>query len=746
VPWSPTSRRGFRPALSALEDRRLLSFAAPVDYVVGTQAEKGLNGFASQVITGDFHGNGKLDLVVSNKADGTISILTGNGNGTFQAPVTYSTGLGANNPDWLAAADFNGDTKLDLAVEGDNGQISIMLGNGDGTFATPKIYSVGTGDRGGLAVGDFFGNGRQDIAVAIFSNPFTVAILPNNGDGTFGAVVSLPMPSGFHNIRSVTTANFFGNGYADLAVAGGEGYNNTILSTDPAGVALFKNDGKGHFTFTAEYQAVVTPDPSGGNGTGDTVNPEHVNAYDLTGNGRQDIVLSLYDHNIDVFMNNGNGTFQPAVAYNTETPDSVGGYPRGVVFGDFNGDGKVDIASLNFGEPVPADQSAPQPGSVGILYGNGDGTFQPPVEYTPFLLPGSLAVGDFNNGGLPDLAVMQNYTFHSLGVMMNQPGTAQEPPAVTAIAPPNGPTSGGTVVTITGANFTGTSQVSFGIVPASAFTVNSDTSITATSPAESAGQVDVTVYNAGASATSAADRFTFMAASTYPQLAGPWWINGNQSTQIQQNGANLTFTNENGQSSPGYFQSATQVVATGWGNLTGTLVPIDDGLRIAWSNGTKWDQLQLAGQGFIGSRNVRIDQSGNTLTFTNESGNMSPGTIVDATHVMATGWGNLVGTLTATFEGFRVNWANGTSWDMLRLAGTWSINGNQPTQVAQPGNGTLVTFTNELGASSPGSIQDTAHVIATGWGNLVGTLVAAAGQIQIDWANGTVWVKPQLGQ
>jgi hypothetical protein len=114
---------------------------------------------------------------------------------------------------------------------------------------------VGTGDRGGLAVGNFIGNGRQDIAVAIFNNPFTVAILPNNGDGTFGAVVSIPMPSGFHNIRSVTTANFFGNGYADLAVAGGEGYNNTISSTDPAGVALFKNDGKG----TSRFQQCTRP-------------------------------------------------------------------------------------------------------------------------------------------------------------------------------------------------------------------------------------------------------------------------------------------------------------------------------------------------------------------------------------------------------------------------------------------------------------------------------------------------------
>ena len=93
--------------------------------------------------------------------------------------------------------------------------------------------------------------------------------------------------------------------------------------------------------------------------------------------------------------------------------------------------------------------------------------------------------------------------------MLNQPNTAKQPPTVTGVSPATGPTSGGTVVTITGTNFTGTTQVDFGSVAATSFTVNSNTSITATAPAEAAGTVDVTVYNAGASATSAADDFTY---------------------------------------------------------------------------------------------------------------------------------------------------------------------------------------------------------------------------------------------
>src|SRR6185437_3737773 len=124
----------------------------------------------------------------------------------------------------------------------------------------------------------------------------------------------------------------------------------TLSTSNPAGVALFENDGHGHFTFEAKYLAAVTPDPGGGDGTGDTINPEFVTADDLTGNGRPDIVLSAYDHDIDVFLNQGDGVFGPATAYATETPNSVRGYPRDVAFGDFNGDGVVDLAVVGTGQ------------------------------------------------------------------------------------------------------------------------------------------------------------------------------------------------------------------------------------------------------------------------------------------------------------------------------------------------------------------------------------------------------------
>jgi hypothetical protein len=187
------------------------------------------------------------------------------------------------------------------------------------------------------------------------------------------------------------------------------------------------------------------------------------------------------------------------------------------------------------------------------------------------------------------------------------------------------------------------------------------------------------------------------------------------------------------------------VVATGW-NLTGTLSATFQGFQIGWANGTTWTMPRLDGSWTYNGRVTQVVQvgGGTKLMFVNEFGIPVVGYVQDSTHVVATGWGNLVGTLSATFDGFRIDWANGTAWDFLRLGGSWSING-QATQVAQPNNGNTLTFTNEFGDMSAGYIQDSGDVVATGWGNLVGTLVATAdGGVQINWANGTAWKKPQL--
>jgi len=184
-------------------------------------------------------------------------------------------------------------------------------------------------------------------------------------------------------------------------------------------------------------------------------------------------------------------------------------------------------------------------------------------------------------------------------------------------------------------------------------------------------------------------------------------------------------------------------VATGWGNLVGTLSPTFEGFRISWANGTAWDMLRLAGTWFIdGSQSTKVVQAGNgnSLTFINENGAVSAGYIRDNSHVVATSWGNLLGTLVPTALGVRIEWSNGTAWDELRLGGPWFIGSNQPTELYQ-GIDSL-TLINERGQITRGSVASDVEIIATDWGNLVGTVVATSTGRRINWSNGTSWYSP----
>ena len=215
---------------------------------------------------------------------------------------------------------------------------------------------------------------------------------------------------------------------------------------------------------------------------------------------------------------------------------------------------------------------------------------------------------------------------------------------------------------------------------------------------------------------------------------------GNQATQIQQNGSSLTFTNEHGESSPGSFLSSNQVVATGWGNLVGTLVPTADGIRIAWANGTSWDQLQLAGQGVIGSQGVQINQNGNSLTFINENGGTSPGLHRRRQPRRGHGLGQSGRDPdTRPSRGFASAGPTARPGTCCGWPGRGSSTAASPPRSCRPGTATRLTFINENGGSSAGYIQDNSHVVATGWGNLVGTLVPTALGAQINWSNGTSW-------
>jgi len=142
---------------------------------------------------------------------------------------------------------------------------------------------------------------------------------------------------------------------------------------------------------------------------------------------------------------------------------------------------------------------------------------------------------------------------------------------------------------------------------------------------------------------------------TVPDIAGDYLFNG--VARVDQSGSSLTFVNENGGSASGFFLDATHVQVPSWGNLTGTL----SGNDIAWANGSRWvaaPSVNIAGSYTFNGASASVQQSGATLTFTNEHGGISAGYFLDATRVRATGWGNLVGTL----NGSRIDWANGARW------------------------------------------------------------------------------------
>ncbi len=240
-----------------------------------------------------------------------------------------------------------------------------------------------------------------------------VTVMLGNGDGTFQAPIYTPVAMGYS--RWLTAGDVNGDGKADVVIADGTGVNN---QTGNAEITVLLGNGDGTFRLEGHYAAPPTPDSGfDGNGAGDVVNPEDVMVADLTNDGKLDVVESLYDHSIDVFIGNGDGSFQPAVGYST------GEYPRAVVAADVNGDGKMDLVVDNVGVGpggAVALEEGDVPGSIAVLYGNGDGTFQAPIQYTSIYYPGWVAVGDFNGDGLPDVAVTQVSNGNSVNVMLNQ--------------------------------------------------------------------------------------------------------------------------------------------------------------------------------------------------------------------------------------------------------------------------------------------------------------------------------------
>ena len=346
-------------------------------------------GGETSVGVGDFNGDGNLDLAVTNSYSGTVSILLGDGAGNFTtfSGSTVSVGSGTtSNPFSIAVGDFNGDGNLDLAVANfGDGTVSILLGDGTGFFhpAPTPIVTVGRGPYS-IAVGDFTGDGVLDLAVAN-SGDNTVSILVNDGTGKFSPAATPTVAVGVSPL-SVVVGDFLGNGKFDLAVVNSCGTDS--LCSAPGTVSILLGDGMGNFT-------PATTLPVG-------YSPYSVAVGDFNGDGVLDLAVANSCGNdplcnnspgtVSILLGDGTGSFTAAAT----SPVTVGVNPRSVAVGDFNGDGSLDLTAVNFND-----------NTVTILKGDGTGNFAPATT-TPVPVgvnPTSVAVGDFNGDGNPDLAV-----------------------------------------------------------------------------------------------------------------------------------------------------------------------------------------------------------------------------------------------------------------------------------------------------------------------------------------------------
>jgi hypothetical protein len=261
--------------------------------------------------------------------------------------------------------------------------VSVLLGNGDGTFqAASRTYPAGQ-DPFAVVAGSFRGNGIVDLAVAdnaLFRGTSGVSVLLGNGDGTFGAAHLFT--AGLHP-RALAVGDFRGDGILDLAVAN-EGtfpdYRDSSVS-----VLLGKGDG----TFEAPITYPTGPDPTS------------VAVADLTGKGILDLVVTNFRGNtVSVLLGNGDGTFGDAGHFAAGTnPISVAA---------FKSNGIYNLAVTNYNTT----------GSVSILLGNGDGTFQAPVSYPAGDHPDSVAVGDFRHKGIDDLVYVHDAASGGLDVLL----------------------------------------------------------------------------------------------------------------------------------------------------------------------------------------------------------------------------------------------------------------------------------------------------------------------------------------
>ena len=380
------------------------SFANRTDIAVGRAP--------SAVEVGDLNQDGTLDIVAANRLDNTISVLLGTGNGTFETPNTFDTDL---QPRSLALEDFDNDGNIDIVTANSSGNsLSVLLGDGNGFFVPRQDYTIG-GQPSMVVTADINGDGDLDlISRERFGEHISVSL--GQGDGSFGNLSTVAVGS---TINSLVLGDLDGDDILDITV-----------STQDRQLVVLSGDGSGNFTVSQDYAV------SG--------RPEELALADLNGDSNLDVVA--LNPSIDaatIFFGRNDGTL--TILENTY---STGVSPKSVALGDLNGDGYLDVVTgsnssssnsvaLRFGNPdgTFGDRTDLSVGktpafvlledldgdsdldivtvnssnnNISVLLGNGDGSFAPRIDYAVRRTPSSLTITDIDGDGTLDLVTVNS--------------------------------------------------------------------------------------------------------------------------------------------------------------------------------------------------------------------------------------------------------------------------------------------------------------------------------------------------
>jgi hypothetical protein len=367
---------------------------------------------ADALAVADVNGDGRPDLITADGQSGDVAVQLGRGGGAFQEPTHFPV---QNQPSAIAVADLNGDGQPDLVTVSRSGDASVLLGDGRGSFRPRPGIPVGD-KPASLAVSDLNGDGHADL-VAADSGSNDVSVLLGNGDGTFGAASRVPVGS---DPIAVVARDLNRDGRPDLVVADAGSKDVSVLL------------GLGDRTF----EQAAPPSALGGVPTALAVD-------DLNGDGFPDIVVAESSTGdpgrVEVLFGRGDGTFGRPM------PLPAGSYPTAVAVADVNGDGRPDIVVADGGTPYsygPLGRpgyygygaygdydygpyygtSGGRPG-ISVLLNRGEGTFGAPTQAEIGGTPTSVAVGDVNGDGKPDVVATLSGTDYLAVAPGNGDGT-----------------------------------------------------------------------------------------------------------------------------------------------------------------------------------------------------------------------------------------------------------------------------------------------------------------------------------